>query len=592
MLDKKTLGKQLMTRRTFVIGSGKLGLLFLLAGRMFYMQFIKKDEYKTLSDKNRIKTIVINPVRGQIFDINNKLIAKNNNCFHLFLDKNGNPHFSLEIQLMTEILELDEEQIKEINRRIKKADRRIPTIIADCIEWNQVAAIEERRSEFKAIFVDIGYNRYYKVGIATSHLIGYLGRPRENTNNSHGFIDKNFKVGKNGIERFYETDLRGEFGYKRIEVNAHGKYVRELSKSSSIAGKDLYLNIDSELQSKIMPYLSEQGCSTIVVDCKTGGILLCASSPTYDPNKFNKLSSKYWNSLISNPYKPLIDKTTRSLYPPGSIFKIITILAALEVGINPQDKIICSGGPMLGGNSFRCARSRGHGPLNMIDAIKYSCNIYIYEIARQIGADKIIEVAKKFGFGELTNIDMPGELSGFVPTRAWKENKYGRKWSLGDTLNLSIGQGFLLSTPIQLARLITAIASNGKLFTPKIAVAPTEYTQINLKEEHLDIIKTALYNTMNTPGGTGYFSRINYKSMSMAGKTGTAQVIAKKSVSDNLSRQDIAWKRRNHAIFSGYAPFNNPKYAISIYYDHGGGGGRAAAPIAKKIMQLVMLKYL
>ena len=228
----------------------------------------------------------------------------------------------------------------------------------------------------------------------------------------------------------------------------------------------------------------------------------------------------------------------------------------------------------------------------MIDAIKHSCNHYVYAVAKQIGADKIIEVARRFGFGEKTGIDMPGELSGFVPSREWKQEKFGNRWSIGDTLNLAIGQGFLLSTPMQLARFMAAIASNGKLLTPKIVKGEAEYTQIRFDKAHSDVLKTALYNTMNAPGGTGYFSRINYKSMRMAGKTGTAQVRAKKSASDNLSRSDIKWKSRNHAIFSGYAPFNAPRFAISVYYDHGGGGGRAAAPVAKQIMQLVMKKYL
>ena len=591
MLDKNTLNKQLMTRRTFTIGAGKLGLLFLLTGRMFYMQFIKKDDYKTLSDKNRIKMVVINPTRGEIFDVNNKTIAKNNSCFRLLLDKNGNPQFSLEIDLIIKILELDNEQIIEIQKRVRRGGRRIPAIIVDCLDWKQIATIEERRPELKSVFIDTGFDRYYPVGLPTAHLMGYMGLPHK-TNNSQNFINENFKVGKNGIEHYYEKELRGEFGHKRIEVNAYGKYVRELGQNASIAGQDLHLNIDSDLQKQIVPYLNPKGCSVVVMDCTNGSLLLCNSAPAYDPNEFINLSTKYWNKLINSPYKPLIDKTIKSLYPPGSIFKIITVLAALEGGINPNDKIVCTGGPVLGGNKFRCARSRGHGALNMIDAMKHSCNSYIYGVARQIEADKIIEVAKKFGFGQLTNIDLPGELSGFVPTRNWKKEKYGSKWRLGDTLNLSIGQGFLLSTPMQLTRMIAAIASNGKLFTPQIIKSEPQYTQIDIKKEHLDIIKTALYHTMNSPGGTGYLSRINYKSMRMAGKTGTAQVQAKKNATDNLNREDISWNSRNHAIFSGYAPSNNPKFAISVYYDHGGGGGRAAAPIAKKIMEDVMKKYL
>ncbi|MEM6338331.1 MAG: penicillin-binding protein 2, partial [Pseudomonadota bacterium] len=469
MLDKNIADKQIMTRRTFMIGAGKAGLLFLLAGRMFYMQFIKKDEYRTLSDNNRIKMIVISPTRGEIYDVNNKIIAKNITCFRLLLDKNGNPKFSQDIELITQILELDDEQTKEIQARVKRGGRRIPAILLDCLEWQDVAAIEERKSELKSVFIDTGFSRIYNFGNAASHLVGYIGRPVKKEGETLKLVDESFRVGKNGIERYYEEELRGQFGFKRIEVNARGLYIRELGKSTSIGGNNINLNIDIELQKKIHQYLNPQGCSAIVMDCTNGEVLVCASSPGFDPNQFNKLSAKYWNSLINNPYKPLINKTVKSLYPPGSIFKIITIIAALESGINPNDKIHCSGGPVLGGNKFRCARRRGHGNLNMIDAMKHSCNTYIYTVARKIGANKIIEVAKRFGFGQITGIDLPGERAGFVPTKSWKKKRYGSSWRLGDTLNLSIGQGFLLCTPIQLARLVAAIASDGKLFTPRIA---------------------------------------------------------------------------------------------------------------------------
>lgn len=592
MLDRSSLNRQIMTRRTFVIGAGKLGLLFLLAGRMFYMQFIKKDEYRTLSDNNRIKMILLSPTRGQVFDSDGVIIAKNNTCFRLLLDKNGNPKYSEEINHLVEILELDDYQIDEIKRRMSKGGRRVAAIVIDCLDWNQVAVIEERKADFKSLFIDTGFERFYKSGLSTAHLIGYLGRPGTGEDEPTKLADETFKVGKGGIEKFYEEHLRGEFGFKRIEVNALGKYVRKLGKSASKPGNDLYLNINAELQENALKHMNAQGCSAIVMDCTNGNIIICASTPSFDPNKFSKLSNQYWNSLINDPYKPLIDKTTKSLYPPGSVFKIITALAALEAGIDPDNKIICTGAPILGGNSFRCSRSRGHGALNMVDALKHSCNHYIYAVARQTGADKIIEVANKFGLGKPTGVDLPGELSGFVPTKQWKMEKYGTKWGVGDTLNLSIGQGFILATPMQLACLITAIASNGKLFSPKIAVGAPNYVQLDLQQSNLEIIKTALFNTMNTPGGTGYLSRLDYKSMHMAGKTGTAQVQAKKNASDDLSRDNIAWGSRNHAIFSGYAPFDNPKYAISIYFDHGGGGGRASAPIAKKIMQDVLLKYL
>ena len=590
MLDKNSLDRQIMTRRTFIIGAGKLGLLILLAGRMCYMQFIKKDEYRTLSDNNRIKMILLAPLRGQIFDASGNVIAKNNSCFRLLLDKNGNPKFSNEIDNLIKILELDNDQIEEVKKRVSKGGRRVAATIIDYLDWPQVAAIEERKSDFNSLFIDIGFERFYKYGIATANLIGYLGRPSSTECQSTKLTDETFKIGKNGIEKYYEELLRGEHGYKRIEVNALGKYVRELGKSASTPGKDIHLNIDCQLQEKALTYMSPQGCSAIVMDTNTGGVIVCASTPSFDPNEFNKLSNKYWHSLINSPYKPLIDKTTKSLYAPGSTFKIITALAALDAGVDPENKIICTGSSILGGNNFRCSKSIGHGALNMIDALKYSCNHYIFTVGRHIGPEKIIAMAHKFGLGSLSGIDLPGELCGFVPSLEWKKEKYNNNWGIGDTLNLSIGQGFLLVTPMQLARLITAIASDGKLFTPKIAKSDPNYVQLDIPQTHLNIIKEALYNTINSVGGTGYLSRLDYKSMQMAGKTGTAQVQAKKNTEDDLSRDNIAWASKNHASFVGYAPHNNPKYSILVYYNHGGGGGRAAGPIAKKIMQDVLFK--
>jgi penicillin-binding protein 2 len=585
MLDKDTLRGQIITRRTFIIGAGKFGLLFLLLGRMFYMQFIKKNDYKTLSDQNRIKMIILPPARGQIYDRNMSIIAKNNTCFRLLLDKNINPNFEDEIKIITEILELDEEQTKEINKRVKKAGRRIPAMVIDCLDWRQISVIEERAELLSALFIDTGNIRFYKYGQNLAHILGYMGKIAENEKDEFGFVDENFRIGKNGVEKFYEESLRGKFGYKQVEINAHGSYIRELSKTQSLVGNNLQLNIDAELQEKIMSYLPQQGSSAIVMDCTDGSIVGLASAPSYDPNNFNFLSNKYWADLIENPYKPLINKTIHSLYPPGSIFKMITILAALEYGIDPSHTVHCDGGPMLGGNSFRCASRQGHGSVDMHEAMKRSCNIYMYDIAASIGPQIIIDTAKKFGFGTITGIDLPAELAGFVPSLEWKKEKLKNKWSLGDTFNLAIGQGFLLCTPMQLSRFISCIATGGKLFTPKIAKVDSQFEQVYISKEHLDFLKETLYSTVNTIGGTGYSAKLNHQEIVMAGKTGTAQVIAKKNSNDDLSRENISWHRRNHAIFAGYAPHNDPKYSIMVYYDHGGGGGRAAAPIAKAILE-------
>lgn len=584
MLDRDTLRNHQISRRTFVIGAGKLGLLFVLACRLFYMQFIKKDEYKTLSDKNRIRIILIPPIRGQIFDRNGEVLARNQTNFNLLLEKSGNPGYMKEVSRISELLSLDEEQIKEVKRKVKRAGHKVPAIIIDLLEWDKVSILEEHKSELRSLFVDVGSNRYYTKKDSCAHLIGYLGREDNKTNE----VSEHFKIGKSGIEKFYEEKLRGSFGHKKLEVNARGRYVRSISTSSSMAGEDLRINVDSNLQNTVQKILNIQGCSAVIMDCSNGDILSLNSAPSYNPNEFIKLSSKYWNSLMNNRYNPLINKVTQSLYPPGSIFKLVVIFAALEEGHNPDEKIFCSGGPALGGNSFRCAKRSGHGSINLSDAIKGSCNTYIYALAKKIGPDPIIRMARMMGFGQITEIDIPGEKAGFVPDRDWKLKQLKDKWRLGDTFNLSIGQGFMLSTPLQLVRMMAAIASNGKLFTPNIAGRNPQYINLNIKPENFDFVKSALYRVMNEPGGTGYRSRINIDGVRMAGKTGTAQVQAKKNAFDNLNRTDIAWHRRNHAIFSGYAPFINPKYAINVYYDHGGGGGSSAAPIAKQIMEMIL----
>lgn len=583
MLDRDTLRNQQISRRTFIIGAGKMGLLLILACRLFYMQFIKKDQYNTLADKNRVRIILIPPIRGQIFDIQGEVLATNQSNFNLLLEKSGNPGYMKEVEIVLKLLDLDEDQIKEVNKKVKRAGHKVPAVIIDLLEWEKVSIIEERKSELQALFVDVGFNRYYPYKESCAHLLGYLGR--EDKNNE---ISEQFRIGKSGVEKFYEASLRGYFGHKKLEVNAHGRYIRSISTSASKPGENVKVNINGRVQEAVQKILNVQGCSAVVMDCTNGNIACLNSAPSYNPNEFIKLSQNYWNSLMDNNYNPLINKVTQSLYPPGSIFKLVVILAALQDGLDPNEKIFCNGQPFLGGNSFRCAKRAGHGSIAMSDAIKGSCNTYVYSLARRIGPDKIINMSRSLGFGALTGIDMPNEKAGFVPDREWKFNHTKNKWRLGDTLNLSIGQGYLMATPLQLVRMMAAIASNGKLFTPNVGDRKAEYTHLNIHQDHFDLLKDALYRVINEKGGTGYLSRITSNYGYMAGKTGTAQVQAKKNAFDNLNRTDLAWHRRNHAIFSGYAPFKDPKYAINVYYDHGGGGGRSAAPIAKQVMEIIL----
>jgi penicillin-binding protein 2 len=586
----KIFHNQIISRRTFLIGAGKLGLLSILASRMFYMQCIKKSEYTTLSDKNRISLVLVPPNRGQIYDTSGQLLATNKLCFRLLLDKNSQLSYPQELMLINQILGLTQEQQVYIEKKVKRADRRMPVMILDQLSWEQIAIIEEYKHKLSAISIDMGQVRFYPVHNATAHILGYIGQVNEQESRELPVSSRDFIIGKSGIEKYYEEELRGSFGYKQMEVNAFGKYIRELTQVNSIPGQNITLNIDAELHTKIEPYLNQYGCSAIVMNCRNGNLPILAISPSFEPNNFTKLSQEYWHSLINDPYKPLINKAVQNAYPPGSVFKIITILAALEAGITPDKVVYCNGTPALK-SGFRCASRLGHGALDMIGALKCSCNSYMYEIAKLIGANRIINMAKKFGFGTSTDIDLPGEVLGFVPSRKWKKSKLRLDWTLGDTLNLSIGQGFLLATPIQLVRFCAAIANNGKLYTPRIAKNTPNYTQIDIDQKHLELIKEAMYQTVNSLGGTAYYSRILEEKFQFAGKTGTAQVQSKANANDDLSRQSISWERRNHAVFIGFAPYNDPQYAISVFVDHGGSGGRAAAPLASKIIQEILQKH-
>lgn len=597
MLNSKILYSQLISRRAFLIGSGKLTLLSLLAGRMFFMELLENDKYRTLSDKNRISFILIPPFRGQIYDISGNIMATNQTCFRLLLDIHDGNDYKNELALVANILELSEEKQNYIKQKIKKANKHIPLVILDNLSWQQMSLIEEQKLNLSSIFVDAGYARFYHFSEATCHVIGYTGQINEQEKQDLQINNLgDFNIGKFGVEKYYEDKLRGKFGYKQIEVNALGKQVREITNIQSQQGEDLHLNIDVELQQRVQPYLNKQGCSAIVIDTNNGNVLVLAMSPVFEANNFIKLSQDYWQSLVNDPYKPLINKTIQSTYPPGSIFKIITILAGLENGIKPTQTVNCTGASVLGNNSARCWNRHGHGIVDMYNAIKHSCNTYMYEIARLIGHKRILDMAKNFGFGTKTGIDLTGETSGFIPSEEWKMKKFNSKWTIGDTLNLSIGQGFLSATPIQLARFVTAIASNGKLYNPKIAKDMSVkdgsvFDQVNINQQYLDILKEGMYRAVNTQGGTAYYSRILTEGHQLAGKTGTAQVQSKANINDDLNRESIAWERRNHAIFAGFAPYLQPRYSILVFVDHGGGGSRAAAPIASKIMAMVLDKY-
>lgn len=568
-----------------MLAAGKGAILSLLAGKLFYMQIIKSGEYKTLSDQNRISVIMLHPHRGDILDSTGKLIASNRSSFNVVLDAHLAKDYKQSLSLLFQILDLNSEEQDNVWFKIKKHGLRLPLIIIPDIPWQKVALIEEEISLLSGIYIDIAPLRIYPYGCATSHLVGYSGLLNEAEKRDLGLNNIGyFNTGKNGLEKFYEDTLRGEFGVKKMEVNAYGMHVKEISTIPSVKGKNISSNINAELQQYTYNLLPNTGASAIIMCVETGKVLTCTSSQGFDSNRFvSGISKKYWDELNSNPYKPLINRVIQSQYPPGSIFKIITVLAALENGLDPSAKIRCIGGASaVGSDYFKCWNKIGHGDVCMGDAIRVSCNCYMYHIAKTIGGEKILNLARRLGFGEQTGVDLPSEASGFVPNNKWKLRRFRSNWNLADSLNISIGQGPLLMTPIQLAKLSAFIASDGILHTPRI-IGSSAYNNSNVNIEHIKFLKQAMWDSVNTPGGTGYASKILDPNWTMSGKTGTSQVQSKKGDID-LSAASVNFESRNHALFVGYTPSERPKYAIAIIVDHGGGGGRMAAPIAHNIV--------
>jgi penicillin-binding protein 2 len=592
MLSNDTIQNHLITRRAFMLATGQCAALGILAGRVLYMQAIKAGEYKTLSDQNRINIVMLNPARGNIIDSHGNVIAGNRALFKIMLDKHSSKDYKSSLDNLFKILDLDQKQQDAVREKIRKYGLQSPLEIISDITWQQLAQVEENTLDLSGIYVEMGECRTYSYSQALSHVIGYTGILNKAEKQELALHNLgSFNVGKTGVEKFYESYLRGTFGVKKMEVNAYGIHVRTISQKASIPGDMLQINIDAELQCSVYKLLPSTGGAAVVMDVDNGRLLACVSSKGFDPNKFTGgVSHEYWNELNSDPYKPLINRFANATFPPGSLFKLITVSAALASGIDPNMKVYCAGGSSaLGSHYFRCWYKSGHGELDMNGALQHSCNAYMYQIAKMIGCEKILDLARTFGFGVPTGVDLPSEAAGFVPSKTWKARKFKSDWTLADSLNISIGQGALLSTPLQLVRFCGIIASEGRACIPRI-VGHDSSTTVDVDPRHLQILKKSMWDVVNTDGGTAYARRIMDSMWTMSGKTGTSQVQSKRGNID-LSTNAVPFFGRNHALFIGYIPSDAPKYAISVVIDHGGGGGSVAAPIARAIALELRKRY-
>jgi penicillin-binding protein 2 len=505
------------------------------------------------------------------------------------------------LQNLSRIIDLRLSDQEAIMDRAKRQAKFIPIKIRDNLTWDDVSAIEISLPDLPGISIDVGQKRLYPFAEQFAHIAGYVGAVSEKEMTDDPILRlPDFQIGKTGIERIFERQLRGIPGSQSIEVNSAGRMVRELEDRSGDIGRPISLTIDQELQKKTMDILSrEKSASAIVMDVYTGAVYACASYPSFDPNLFaTRLPQKTWDSLNTNSGKPLNNKAVSGQYPPGSTFKMITALAALEANtVDANTNFFCEGHFDVNEERFHCWKRAGHGYMNVFTAMEESCDVYFYNLAQDLGIENIASMARRFGLGQDYNLRLPLESKGLVPDKNWKRGQFGTEWHLGETINATIGQGYLLTTPMQLAVMTARLVNGGYAVEPWIVAhdgvyhsrkRQTQWPKMRVSNRGLDIIRRGMELVVVGEDGTAKSSAIEIDGQEMGGKTGTAQVrritMAERRAG-LLAQEDIVWKNRHHALFVGYAPYDNPRYSVSVVVEHGGSGSGTAAPLARDILK-------
>ncbi len=590
------------SRRAAILGGAQLLVFGGLASRMYYLQVLKSSEYQMLAEENRVNMRLLAPLRGEIVDRFGTVLASNRQNFRVLLIPEQTPDIEETLAKLSRVVPLSQSQWKRVLRDARRSPSFLPITVSENLSWEQFAQVNIHEPDLPGIEPDVGETRHYPHAGALAHVVGYVAPVSENDLDDEDPLLKlpGFRIGKSGLERRLDKELRGSAGASHVEVNAYGRVIRELSKDPGTPGAKVVLTLDMDLQKYAAERLNGEAAAAVVMDIHNGDVLASVSTPAYDPNDFNiGLSQATWDGLIENPYKPLVNKTIAGQYPPGSTFKMIVAAAAVDSGlVDPKQKIRCTGKLTLGNHDFHCWKRRGHGYVDMLDSIQHSCDTYFYEIAKKIGIDRIEEMAHRFGLGETYGYEVPGEKPGLVPSRGWKRATTGAPWQQGETLIAGIGQGYLLTTPLQLAVMTSRLANGGKAVRPRLVRSvgdegrfsePAE--PIGVSDKALAIAREGMNLVSNHPRGTAFRARLSGPGMSLAGKTGTAQVrrISRaERESGVLSNEEIEWRRRDHALFVAFAPVEEPRYAVSVVVEHGSSGSRTAAPVARDIMRLVL----
>jgi len=596
-MRRDTKRTNVFTRRALLVAAGQVGLFGLLGARLYRVQVIDGARYATMAKHNSVRVRLIAPLRGRILDRFGTIVAGNRTNWRALLLAEQATSVKATLDRFSRIMPLSVAERARIHRDLRTHRRFIPVLLRDYLDWSEMARIEVNAPYLPGVLVDVGSTRTYPFGAALAHLVGYVAPPRQRDVKADPLLAMpGMRVGRIGVEEEYDPQLRGKAGTEQLEVNAVGRVIRELGRQEGTPGADVTLTLDARLQQYAYDRLAGQSAGAVVLDAQTGEVMAIATRPSFDPSLFNTgVSDLQWRAWMTNARKPLLDKATEGLFAPGSTFKPIVSMAALEAhAITPQTTFFCPGHFDLGKARFFCWDLGGHGRLDLTGALKNSCDVYFYKTALRVGIDRMAAMANRFGLGVDLHMGLPGVFKGFVPTREWRM-KQGKPWEPGDTVVHGIGQGYTLVTPLALATQ-TARLATGRAVLPHVTRAvggagrpgasAQDWPMMGVPEADLQVVRHGMWEVVNSPGGTGPLAKLPLPGVQMAGKSGSAEVyhVSRLQREHGYNSANVPWKLRPHALFIGFAPYAAPRYAVSVVVEHGNAGPETAAPIVRDIM--------
>ncbi len=602
-MKREALRTGVFTRRALLLATAQMGALGLLATKLYQVQVVEGARYGTLAETNRVSTRLIAAPRGRLLDRFGEVVAGNRSNWRALLIAEQTDDVGGTLDNFSRIVPLADHERVRIDREVRRHRRFIPVVVREFLSWEDMARIEVNAPDLPGIAVDVGTTRLYPFGSTLAHIVGYVAPPNEDDVAEDAMLAlPGLRIGRAGVEKSHDLALRGRAGTVQFEVNAVGRVIREMDRQEGKQGQDIGLTIDTELQKSVLDRLGDESASAVVLDCRNGEVLAMATNPSFDPSVFNSgVSQAQWVEWTSNRRAPLINKAAAGLYAPGSTYKIVVALAGLEAGaISQYEHLNCPGYLDLGDTRFHCWSKYGHGMLDLRGALKNSCDVFFYEVARRTGMDRMAAMSNRFGLGVKLDIELPGARKGLVPTRGWRIAQ-GHPWNIGDTIVHGIGQGYLQVTPLSLAVMAARLAT-GRAVQPHLTrtvgselqrgARPEDWPLLGLPERDLHAVRDGMWQVVNEPGGTAPVARLTMPGVQMAGKTGSSQVrrVSREQREHGFKSENLPWEFRPHALFVAFAPYDAPRYALSVVVEHGNAGAATAGPVARDIMTDVLTR--